>query len=284
MKTLYISDLDGTLLNADAELSGFTRNALNRLIARGVQFSAASARTAATVVKIFDGVPLNVPAVLMNGVCVYDLAKRRYIKPENIPAAAKAALTGLIRKHGLSGFLYSIDGDRLSTFYENTASPNAKAFMEERVKKYRKVFTRVEDFSQCLGRGVVYYSISDRKEKLLPFYNDLQREKALHTEFYRDVYNEDFWYLEVCAGTASKYNAVNFLRERYGFERVVAFGDNLNDLPLFAASDACYAVENAKPEITEKATGVIGRNTGDGVARWLLENAEAQGFLSTKSP
>ena len=36
MKTLYISDLDGTLLNANAELSGYTVQTLNRLIDNGV--------------------------------------------------------------------------------------------------------------------------------------------------------------------------------------------------------------------------------------------------------
>ncbi|MBQ5325810.1 MAG: HAD hydrolase family protein, partial [Oscillospiraceae bacterium] len=43
MKTLYISDLDGTLLNSDAEISSFTANALNSLIEKGLLFSYATA-------------------------------------------------------------------------------------------------------------------------------------------------------------------------------------------------------------------------------------------------
>ncbi|HBC91680.1 MAG TPA: hypothetical protein DCZ10_01920 [Pelotomaculum sp.] len=43
---LYISDLDGTLLNSHKEMSEYTRNTVNTLIAHGGHFSIATARTA----------------------------------------------------------------------------------------------------------------------------------------------------------------------------------------------------------------------------------------------
>lgn len=69
MKTLYISDLDGTLLASSAQLSPLTRDILCQLCDAGVYISAASARTAATVTKLLDGVPFRVPVILMNGAC-----------------------------------------------------------------------------------------------------------------------------------------------------------------------------------------------------------------------
>ena len=36
---LFISDLDGTLLNGNAEVTEFTRNTLNRLIAKAVSYT-----------------------------------------------------------------------------------------------------------------------------------------------------------------------------------------------------------------------------------------------------
>ena len=53
---------------------------------------------------------------------------------------------------------------------------------------------------------------------------------------------------------------------------MVAFGDAINDLPLFAAADECYAVENAVEALKAAATGVIPSNAQDGVARWLAEH------------
>ncbi|MBQ1954135.1 MAG: HAD hydrolase family protein, partial [Clostridia bacterium] len=55
MKTLYAADLDGTLLLPGAVLSPFSRSVLFSLTSSGVLFTAATARTPATVVNILEG-------------------------------------------------------------------------------------------------------------------------------------------------------------------------------------------------------------------------------------
>jgi len=50
--TLYISDLDGTLLNNKAELSAYAANTLSALIEGGMHFSVATARSLCSVAVI----------------------------------------------------------------------------------------------------------------------------------------------------------------------------------------------------------------------------------------
>ena len=78
---LFISDLDGTLLNGNAEVTEFTRDTLNRLMAKGLNFTAATARTLASAGKILSGLDLKLPVILMNGVLIYDMAEKKYVKP-----------------------------------------------------------------------------------------------------------------------------------------------------------------------------------------------------------
>lgn len=269
MKTLYISDLDGTLLNEYAEISDYTAKSLNSLIEKGMYFSVATARTNATVVKMLKNVNMNVPVVLMNGVATYSLSDETYVNVESISRKGKRALFDTIKEHIHSGFVYCIENNVLSTFYENTDSPNAVEFIREREKKYNKKFTKVRSFDECMDKNVVYYSIDDKKEKLEAAYEALCRCEDLRIEFYRDIYNTEHWYLEVCSAAASKKNAVESLKKNCNFDRVISFGDNLNDLPMFEISDEAYAVENAKDEVKRKATAVIGRNTDDAVAKFL---------------
>ena len=271
MKTLYISDLDGTLLNENALLSKETEDGLNALAEKNVLFSVATARTHATVTKMLANVKITVPVILMNGVAVFDLETKKYVAVESISAKGKDVLFSVINNHLQSGFVYCIDNHELSTFYENTSSPNAKQFIEERERLYKKKFTKVESFSECMENNVVYFSIDDKKEKLEKAYGVLCSCPELHVEFYRDIYNTDHWYMEVCSATASKKNALIKLKASSGFDRVVSFGDNLNDLPMFEVSDEAYAVENAKDEVKQKATAVIGRNTEDGVVKFLSD-------------
>ena len=48
-KTLYVTDLDGTLLGGDSRISNASAEMLTRLADAGVMFTAATARTPATV-------------------------------------------------------------------------------------------------------------------------------------------------------------------------------------------------------------------------------------------
>ena len=267
-KTLYITDLDGTLLNSGAELSPYARQSLKTLCENGMNISVATARTAATVRGLLEGTGINTPVVLMNGVCVYDLRKNKYVKVSPI---SKAAVAGAVHSCSLAGFFYEIDGDRLCTYYESLASPGAVDFMRERQKKYGKVFIKIGSVGEILDRPLVYYSVSDTQKKTLPAARALSKVDSLRCEYYKDIYKDDCFYLEICDKNASKKTAVEFLKKQYGFEKVVGFGDNYNDLPLLEACDEFYAVENAVDLIKEKADGVIESNTADGVIKFLLE-------------
>jgi hypothetical protein len=86
-----------------------------------------------------------------------------------------------------------------------------------------------------------------------------------------DVYVDNLWYLEIYGKNASKYNAVNYIRDYCGFDRIIGFGDNINDLPLLNACDEFYAVANALHEVKEKATGVIGDNNSDAVPKFITK-------------
>lgn len=58
---LFVSDLDGTLLNGKAKLTDYSRITINKLIENGMHFTAATARTYATVSKIIGGLNINAP-------------------------------------------------------------------------------------------------------------------------------------------------------------------------------------------------------------------------------
>ena len=75
---LFVTDLDGTLLNSHKEVSIKSIEILNKLIDDGVNFTVATARTPATVVDLLQDVNLKLPAVLMNGVLLYDIKEEKY--------------------------------------------------------------------------------------------------------------------------------------------------------------------------------------------------------------
>ncbi|MGM9602322.1 MAG: HAD family hydrolase [Faecousia sp.] len=89
--------------------------------------------------------------------------------------------------------------------------------------------------------------------------------------FSKDIYSGAQW-LEMMPKAATKAQAGRQLAKLLHCDKIVAFGDGVNDLSLFDAADECYAVANAAEALKERATAVIGKNDEDGVARWLAEN------------
>ena len=85
MKRLFISDLDGTLLNSKVEISEKTAEIINKAIEeKGISFTVATARSYLTAVELTKKIKINAPMVLMNGVFIYDREKDEYIKYEKI--------------------------------------------------------------------------------------------------------------------------------------------------------------------------------------------------------
>ena len=72
MKTLYVSDLDGTLLRSDETTSEYTNSVINNLTDRGMIFSYATARSLITAKKVTSGLRAEIPLIVYNGAFIVD--------------------------------------------------------------------------------------------------------------------------------------------------------------------------------------------------------------------
>ncbi|MBE6886652.1 MAG: hypothetical protein E7486_06865 [Ruminococcaceae bacterium] len=272
-KTIYISDMDGTLLAPGGVLSPFSAKNLSALLEKGLPFTVATARTSATVPQILREALPRLPVILMNGACLYDLHRESFVDIRPIPRQKLARLIPMLHRHHLSAFLYSVGPKgELLVSYEHTDIPGAEEFISERRRKYGKVFTLVTSLEECLELPALHIALSGPEELLAPAWEEACQIAGLNVEFYRDVYHPGMFFLEIASAEASKKNAALRSAEMAGAERIIGFGDNRNDLPLFAACHHSCAVSNGVPEILAAATEIIPSNEEDGVLRWLIEN------------
>lgn len=279
MKRLFVSDLDGTLLNSEAQLSNETIRLVNSEIANGVSFTISTARTPATALKIVKPLNLKLPIMMMNGVLIYDMMTKQYIKQETLDELQVMVLLGLIKTKGLSCFLYGLEQNEFFAYYDSVKSTALNYFRNEWIMKYDKKFTEVDDLSLVAGKNIIYCMLREPKESLLGLYREISVVKGVKADFYADIYSDNYYMLEIYSERASKKEALDFLRKKGGFDSVVSFGDNLNDKALLEASDYFYAVSNAHPEIQNMATCVIPSNNEDGVARFIEQMQKQAGEM-----
>lgn len=269
MRKLYMSDLDGTLLNNQGEMSDMAADILNRTIELGMQFSINTARTPATVFPIMKNVNLNVPYAMMNGVLIYNPKQEEYMKIHYIRPETAMVVLGIIKLHRLQCFMYTMEQEQLCTYYDSVESHSLNKFRNERIRKYDKKFQEVDDLSICVNRGVIYFCLREKRELLEGLYRDLKAVRGACAKFYPDVYNEEWMFLEIYSDQASKAEAVNTIKKWGSYEQVVGFGDSENDREMFGVCDETYAVSNASAEIQDIATGIIPSNEDYGVPRYL---------------
>ena len=273
-RILFLTDLDGTLLTPDATLDAEDARRINALTEKGVMISFATARTIQSVRHILADIrfPESSPPIsLMNGVFIRDMAHGAYLDCAAFSRdAAKDVLTGLCHRN-LHPFVYTVnEAGELMTYYREIPNSAMKSFMDERVTRYQKPFRRFTDLSEIDGTIVYFCLIAPMQDvsRAVRFLEDrLQHMETpdIRFTYYRDHYDESVWYLEIFDCRASKQHAVDYLRQYTRADRVICFGDNLNDLPMFEASDLRVAVKNAHPKLIEAADEIA----VDGVVSWI---------------
>ena len=249
MKTLYVSDLDGTLLNSQQQTSTYTNQIIEKLVDQGMLFSYATARSYYSAKPATKGLSAKIPLILYNGAFIIDNQSQEIL---------------------VSNFFSKEEVNDLAHYFkQKNFYPIVYAFINEQ-EKFSYIPSKSTNQQLDLYQGDVFYiSCIASKKQLESFYHDLKdRYQCL---FSKDIYSQDWW-LEILPQKATKAHAILQLKDYLKCEKVVVFGDGLNDLSMFEIANESYAVENACKELKEKATGVIGRHDQDAVAHWLEKN------------
>lgn len=268
-KTIYISDLDGTLLNSDAEISAKSAEIINSLIEKGMLFSIATARSLSSAGRILSCLNLQLPVVLMNGVFLADAKSCKVIECVPIENETAEKIIGIFKSFNVCPFMYCSEGDILDVLFEKIDSPQNEEFYKKREKRHYRRFERVEKLKVPETGDCVYFNILDSYSRLKPLVDRLREIKEISVAFYCDTYLEDSWFLEVFSANASKCNGMLRLKELTNAEKSVVYGDNLNDISMFKCADEAYAVSEAVTELKEIATAIIGSYNEDAVALHL---------------
>lgn len=269
--TLYVSDLDGTLLNNNALISANSINLLNNAISNNAQFTVATARTPATVVNILKNVDIKLPIITMNGSAIYDIANAKYLYHISLDKLSIMSIQNLIASENLNAFIYTINNNHLAVYHNELTNPYQIQFYEERKNSPYKTFIQSTLPNDC---EVLYFTIMDAECKVNSLYEKLKNISDLSIVKYKDTYNKDIMNLEIYHKSSSKANAINYLKNSFHFDKLICFGDNLNDIPMFNISDECYSVKNAVPELKKISTGVIDSNIDDSVAKFIFNNSK----------
>lgn len=249
---LLVSDMDATLLTNKHKISDENCKAVDYFVSNGGLFTVATGRMNKGVREHMDRIRINAPAILHNGAQIYDFENEKAISEKFIEEDRKAAIKRVYEDMPELGLeIYSNE-----TIYVYRECDETKRFKN---RKYTNVVYGVPDevwknaWIKCLLIG---------EKKLLDYYEPI----------YRKSYDSGYAvrsgkkYLDIVSGEASKGIALTELKKLIGVKKVIAVGDNMNDISMLQAADISFAVENAEKQVKEIVDFMAPSNNDNAIA------------------
>lgn len=278
--TFYVSDLDGTLLRNDAALSDFSEASLREMLADGLLFTVASARSVVSMQGILRGLPLRLPVIEFNGAFLSDLATGRHETVNALSAPVAESVYALVLRHNMVPFVSSFDGTEDRVHYAAAANAGMHWYQEDRRRHRDRRWRGVsEDLAASLREQVVCLTVVAEKPPLAELQAAVLSAHggAVETHLFENQYSPGWFWLTVHDCRATKDQAIRILAERYGLtgSEIVVFGDQSNDLKMFQMADRAVAVSNASEELKRHAAVIIGPNEADSVVKFIQTDFQA---------
>jgi len=262
---IVASDLDGTLLAPNHQLSEFTKQTLQALHQKGFTFIFATGRHHVDVAGIRQLAGIPAYMITSNGARVHD-QHDNLMYSKNVPQELVQPVIDVFKQNpDIFVHIYQDESWLL-----NKEDETLRDFHEESGFSYQ-----VFDVNNAPTEGVakIFFTHPAQDHELLA-----QFEERLN-DIFGDKLNVAFstpWCLEVMAAEVSKGDALKAVAESLNLtlDNCIAFGDGMNDVEMLSMAGkglvmgtSHQKVFNALPNNT-----VIGSNAEDAVAHYLREN------------
>ena len=276
---LYISDLDGTLLRNDATLSTYSRDALNAMMAAGLQFTVASARSVVSMRQLLSGLELRLPVVEMNGAFISRLGSGEHLTCMDMQWETADRILEVSRRIDRSPFYHTLHGGADRLYPTPDHNEGIDWYLNDRARncdprlRYREFSVADRDSHQLAALVFI-----DREELLSQLRDQLEVElgDSVCLHMMENSYAPGWFWLTIQDWRAQKHLAVRQLMQEHAeaASELVAFGDNYNDVEMLRSADRGCAVANGVEQARSAALVVIGSNEEDAVVRHIEKEFE----------
>ena len=253
--SLFIADVDGSLVNEDKVLTPRAQSAVKALNAAGIAFAITSGRPPRGMAMLIEPLALRTPIAGFNGGI--------FIKPDMTiieehcvaPEAAKRAVK-LILDHRMDVWVYSGN----EWFVRDPEAPHVAR--EQWTVKFSP--TVVEDFGAALDRAVKIVGISDDLDLVARCEKDARDALGAQVSAARS----QPYYLDVTHPNANKGTVATTLSKllKAPPAEIATIGDMPNDVLMFRKSGVSIAMGNASPEVRKQARFVTASYNEEGFA------------------
>jgi Cof subfamily protein (haloacid dehalogenase superfamily) len=252
---LVLSDVDGTLVTPDKQLTAGTIDAVRQLNEAGILFAVTSGRPPRGLRMLIEPLSLTTPLGGFNGGLMTD-ETLDILQELIVDDAVVGPIIELLDSHGLSVWVYQ----GTDWFVLDLEGPHVAH--ESDVCQFEP--SQLRSFEGVRGDIVKIVGVTDDPALMASATTELNEKFAA----YVSATNSQTYYLDVTHHDANKGKVVAFLAKQYGLERIeiATIGDMANDLLMFEKSGLSIAMGNASDDVKGRASFSTEGNDDNGFA------------------
>lgn len=257
---VIFSDLDGTLLNDEKQVSMENKEAIKYFIDNGGKFSIATGRAIKAVEKYIENVEIDLPIITYNGGILYDYNKKKAIKEKVLESEKKS-------------LVYKIAEDYKNIAIEIYSDENIYVFKDNGMSD--RPATRLLNMTYDIPGNIL--DLNWNKILLVGELEVIDRiEDEFQKKYNTNIIRSGAFYLEIMPDNTSKGHALNELIRMYNLdkEKVIGVGDDMNDAELLMESGIPFCPENASEKLKKYAKHITTNNNNNiilHIVNWIEE-------------
>ncbi|BAL83862.1 putative hydrolase [Selenomonas ruminantium subsp. lactilytica TAM6421] len=257
---IVFSDIDGTVLTSQHEVTSQTKDAVKKLVAEDIPFVLVSARMPEAIYPITEDMGIKMPIICYSGAYVLD-REGQELASDFMEAAPVRQLLGDIA----AAFPKVTVNFYSAHHWYVTDKADARVKREEDITSAQ---AEQADFDALLKQGILPHKILLMAEPA-----DCAAAEKYFQQHYPQfqVARSSDILLEIMDGKVSKAAGIAVLLQHYGFDKseALSFGDNYNDLAMLEYTGMSVAMGNAPDDVKAVAKAVTASNNDSGIAVFL---------------
>ncbi len=263
---LICTDLDGTLLGSDKNISEENLEAIEHFKAEGGYFTFITGRVPYISGDICEKIRPNAPFGCINGGGVFDHINGEYISLKTVPESVKQIVQCVEENLPEVGIQFDMadklyfcrDNDAMVKFRKNTGVPNLTCDYHSIKGPIAKIILGTKD-DNVMNRLISLVNSHPVSEEV-------------------DCIRAEHDYYDIIPKGVSKGTALKQLAEHLGVEmsRTVAVGDYDNDIAMITAAGIGIAVANATEGAKKVADYITVSNDENAIARIISDIEEGK--------
>jgi Cof subfamily protein (haloacid dehalogenase superfamily) len=259
---LVASDMDGTLLNSNHEVSALFFELFEELKKLDIRFVAASGRPYYSIIEKLNTIKDDIIVVAENGGLVIE--KNGTLLSTPLP---KEGLFEIEKQIDIFNDIHPVFCTRTKAYFTKS-STNLISTLSEYYPNYELINSIIDINEEILK--IALYNVEDSKKNIYPLFKKFKSN-------YKVIISGKNW-VDISHELANKGHALNIIQDLYGItsDETLVFGDYDNDIEMLIQSNFSVAMANANDNIKRIASHKTKSNNQFGVELILKKLVEAK--------